>query len=118
MLEVLFLNTFELCAVAGAYNPNIVCIVESWLGDCIFGEEVAIPGYRTPRLDRNRHGGGIIVYVHEALIYIIIPVSSHGMELYSLTVSNTSQCQVCISVLYRPPSSSVTFLKIYFCIYS
>ena len=50
----------ELCAVVEAYNPDIVCIVESWLGDCIFDEEVAIPGYRTHRLDRNRHGGGII----------------------------------------------------------
>ena len=57
----------ELCAVVEAYNPDIVCIVESWLGDCIFDEEVAIPGYRTHRLDRNRHRGGIIVYVREAL---------------------------------------------------
>ena len=50
-------------------------------------------------------------YVCEALISNLIPVSSHGMELLSLTVSNNSQCKVCISVLYRPPSSSATFFE-------
>jgi len=86
----------ELCAVVKAYNPDIVCIVESWLGDCVFDKEVAIPGYRTHRLDRNRHRSGIIVYVSEALISNIISLSSHGMELLSLAVYNTSQCKVCI----------------------
>jgi len=82
MLEVLFLNTFELCAVAEAYNPNMVCIVESWLGDCIFGEEVAIPGYRT-HIDWTETGMGVVsLSMFVKLAYIIT------LSLYHLTEWN------------------------------
>ena len=38
----------------------------------------------------------------------LIPVSSHGLEIISLTVSNGIG-KVCISVFYCPPSSSLIF---------
>ena len=43
-----------------AYDPDIICIVESRLCADISDNEVALPGYQVYRRDRNRHGGGIL----------------------------------------------------------
>ena len=88
----------------GADNPDVICIVESWLSTEIHDTEVAICGYQSYRLDRNRHGGGVIVYVRSCFVTTLLPVPSHGLEIISLTVSNGIG-KVCISVFYRPPSS-------------
>ena len=45
------------------HHPDIICIVESWLSPEICDHEIAIPGYEHRRCDRNRHGGGVIIYV-------------------------------------------------------
>ena len=44
----------NLAAVCFALNPDIVCIVESWLGGSIAENEVSLPGYSIT--DRNCHG--------------------------------------------------------------
>ena len=67
MLEVFFLKLDELCAVAEATNPQVMCIVESWLSDEISDNELVIDNYQILRLNRNRHGGGIVMYVHSSL---------------------------------------------------
>ena len=63
MLEVFFLKLDELCAVAEATNPKVMCIVESWLSDEISDNELVIDNYQILQLDRNRHGGGIVMYI-------------------------------------------------------
>ena len=85
----------------GADNPDVICIVESWLSTEIHD---TVCGYQLYRLDRNRHGGGVIVYVRSCFVTTLVPVPSHGLEIISLTVSNGIG-KVCISVFYRPPSS-------------
>jgi len=42
------------------YKPDIVCIVETWLGSDVLDSEICIPDYELTRLDRDRHGGGVI----------------------------------------------------------
>ena len=44
------------------HDPHGMCITETWLDDDISDSELFIPGYVTVRLDRSRHGGGIIMY--------------------------------------------------------
>ena len=44
------------------------CIVETWLDSDISDAEVYISGYRVFRHDRNRHGGGVLVYVKTVCI--------------------------------------------------
>ena len=36
--------------------PDIVCVVESWLGHGVGDQEIAIPNYNIFHDDRNRHG--------------------------------------------------------------
>ena len=52
----------ELTALCSANNPDIVCLVETWLSADILDTEVSIPNYSILRLDRNRHGGGVALY--------------------------------------------------------
>ena len=71
----------ELCAVVEADNPDVIFIVESWLSSEIHDTEVAICSYQSYRLDRNRHGGGVIVYVCSCFVTTLVPAPSHGLEI-------------------------------------
>ena len=54
------------------YKPDIVCIVETWLGSDVLDSEICIPDYELTRLDRDRHGGGVIIYVACHLPFTVI----------------------------------------------
>ena len=60
----------ELCVLVESSNPDIVCIVETWLCDVI-EDEIAILGYNVHHLDRNRHGGGIVMYTSENFVEML-----------------------------------------------
>ena len=53
----------NLHALVSLHKPDAIAIVETWLSPEIGDSEVAIPNYQLIRRDRDRHGGGIIVYV-------------------------------------------------------
>ena len=96
----------ELCAVVEASNPDVICIVESWLSDEILDDEIAIDNYQILRLNRNRHGGGLVMYIHSSLSYQVLSAGANGHELLVVSVSTlNSLCKFCISLFYRPPSS-------------
>ena len=52
----------ELQAVCLSVNPDIICITESWLSSDIEDLEIELPDYSSIRVDRNRHGGGIVIF--------------------------------------------------------
>ena len=99
----------ELCAIVAANSPDIVCIVETWLDSDITDSEIDLPGYEVHRLDRNRHGGGVLVYVRNIFITVLYP-SPVNLELLTLSIS-TSVNKVYISLLYRPPNSPSDILE-------
>lgn len=98
----------ELQLVAKTYSPSIICVTESWLNHEITDNELSIPGYHLVRLDRSRNGGGVVFYVSANLNFSVLP-KCDGLELLSIVISNGS-CKVCISLFYRPPSSSPLIL--------
>ncbi len=104
----------ELCAVVEVNNPDIICIVETWLDTSILDSEVALPGYHLHRFDRNRHGGGVLAYVRCHFVVSLHP-SPDNLELLTLSVRKVVN-KVCISVYYRRPNSLSEV--IYFCICS
>ena len=60
-------------------SPSIICIVESWLSEDIMDSEIAIDGYQLVRLDRNRHGGGVLAYIHNSLTWDIVLKGFNGL---------------------------------------
>ena len=84
----------------------MVCLVESWLCDDISDNEIKIPSYQLHCLDRNRHGGGVLMYASEQLIVNPLPLCGSNLELLLLSVELLHQ-RICISIFYRPPSSHI-----------
>ena len=50
-----------------AEDLDVICVVETWLSAEILDAEISIQGYQCFRCERNRHGGGIVVYVRDCL---------------------------------------------------
>ena len=81
------------------YKPDIVCIVETWLGSDVLDYEICIPDYELTRLDRDRHGGGVI-YVADHLPFTGILSGPHSLQFSAVSVSSPFG-QFVVSVLYR-----------------
>ena len=90
------------------YKPGIVCIVETWLGSDVMDSEIYIPDYELTRLDRDRHGGGVIIYVAHHLPLTVISSGPHSLQFSAISVSSPFG-QFVVSVLYRLHSSHVSF---------
>ena len=95
----------ELVALCLSNKPDIVCLVETWLSADVLVNEVAIPHYSLIRLDRNRHGGGVAIYVHSSILFDVLLVGPAGLELIVVSLIRNN-CKLCLCVFYRPPSSS------------
>ena len=106
----------ELRLIVEVNNPDIICIVETWLSSEILDSEVALPGYQVHRLDRNRHGGGIPVYVRDSFVSNLLS-SPDNLELLTLSIANDIN-KVCLSLFIGLLIYLLMFFKIYFCICS
>ena len=63
-------HTEELKIFLNAITFDILCINETRLNSLIENRLVEIPGYDIVRRDRNRHGGGVAIYIRNNLVYI------------------------------------------------
>ena len=70
-----------------------------------------IPGFQLFRCDRNRHGGGVLMYVSSMFFAsVVLPSthslpSPHSLEILTLSVlCNNFKVYLCL--FYRPPSSA------------
>ena len=97
----------NLAATCLARSPDIVCIVESWLCSDISDNEISLPNYSIIRLDRNRHGGGILLYVKDNLSFKVVLHGPSGLELFFMSILLPNSRSICLGTFYRPPSSSV-----------
>ena len=68
-------------------QPDIVCIVESWMENEISDAEIAINGYDVIRADRNRHGGGVLIYINKTFIHRVIFRGDHELKLLIVSVT-------------------------------
>ena len=56
------------------------------------------------RLDRNRPGGGILIFVHDSLVSKVVMAGPSNLELLSISVSNhVNTCKHHLGPFYRPP---------------
>ena len=83
----------------------------------IVDQELSIAGYLLHRLDRSRHGGGVLMYVSDLLMCKVLPTCV-DLELLSIVLHNGCS-KACISLFYRPPNSSPElFTSLYSCLES
>ena len=114
----LFPKLDDLRLICSAYSPDIVCIVETWLDGVISDSEISVQGYTIVRLDRTRHGGGLLIYVNNSFIFSTLYLGTAAFECIILSIicssNNRNSPDFTIAVYYRPPNSTVSHLDTLF----
>ena len=87
------------------HDIDIFTMCETRLDGNINDFTIEIDGYHIIRLDRNRHGGGIIVYIRNSVHYSVISEFVNDLELLCIKIDSTKQKPFYIVVWYRPPDS-------------
>ena len=100
----------DLYLIAESLCPDVICIVETWLCGDISDSEIALCGYLVHRADRNRHGGGVLIYTKDTFLCNVLHVHPH-VSLETITLSiRAGVNKACFSLFYRPPSNSIELL--------
>ena len=76
----------ELCLLVELHNPDIISIVESLLCADIPDDDICIQGYNVFHNDRNRHGGGVLMFINNHFTSEVLP-SHHFSNLEILPVA-------------------------------
>ena len=100
----------DLRTICALYSPDIVCIVETWLDNTVFNSEIAIQGYSIHRLDRSRHGGGLLIFVKSVYVCSMLFKGSVDFECMVMSVScgKNNYCtspDLTTALFYRPPNA-------------
>ena len=91
---------------------DVLGITESWLSDEILDSEVSIPGYTIVRLDRNRHGGGLALYIRDCLGFEIVPLPVSNIEFLVSRIF-LADFSFVFAIFYRPPHQGAILEKRY-----
>ena len=105
----------ELCAQCDMEKPDIVCLTETWLCEDITESECVIPGYKCIRYDRDRHGGGVALYISNKLEFQVTMRGPKGLEFLLVSVHsvNNAHRKVYVGVWYRPPANLTALDDLY-----
>ena len=100
----------ELRTLVEMKKPSIVRVVKTWLSEDFTDEEISISNYQIFCCNRNRHGGGVLIYSHISLSVSALLSGPNKLELLSILLSSPcSSNKHCITLLYHPPSAPVSF---------
>ena len=81
---------------------EIICVCETWLDANISNTDVALEDYQLFRKDRNRHGGGVAIYVKNSIPVKEIDLLFDGLESVGIEII-VSNKKIAIICCYRPP---------------
>ena len=88
------------------FHLDILAINESKIDNQISNDEIHIHGFNIIRKDRNRFGGGVVLYVRDTISFSdrkdIIP---DGLEMVCIELNLPYNKSLLISTWYRPPNS-------------
>ena len=95
----------ELCLTASCLAPHLLVLCESWLSGSVSNEEVLIPQYSVIRCDRKggRKGGGVCVYVRNAIRYQNIMSSRQIPNCIEAVWLQITESNIILLAIYIPP---------------
>ncbi len=89
------------------YPFDILAINESKIDPSISNSEISIQHYSIVRLDRNRYGGGVVLYIKNNIPYVERQdLVSDDLEMICIEVNRKHSKPFLIGTWYRPPSSN------------
>ena len=94
------------------YEYDIVAITESHLDQSITDNDIELEGFQAPvRLDRNRYGGGVMIYVKSNLSFKKREdIFTSNIEIIWIEIENGNH-KFLVGVIYRPPSAKADFVN-------
>ena len=104
----------EIRVLLTEYTFDILAINESKIDNSISDNELHIFGYDIIRKDRNRYGGGVVLYVRDN-----IPFSerkdliSKDLEMVCIEINRPYNKSLLINAWYRPPNSDINLFDEY-----
>ena len=91
---------------------DIFAVNESKIDDTIADAEISIPGYNLTRSDRNRAGGGVVIYVRDTIpFYERVDLVPDSLEMICIEIFRPFNKSFLVSTWYRPPNSSLNLFK-------
>ena len=99
----------ELRLFCDRYQPHVLSLNETWLDNFFTDNEISLPGYNMMRRDRDRNGGGLVVYVDENLGFthlennVMIRTEVENEAIWFELMQPKSK-KILFSALYRPPN--------------
>ena len=93
---------------------DVISLNETMLDDSIEDHEIDISGYDILRKDRNRHGGGVAIYVRSIIDYKIrYDLMIDNLETITVEIQKPKAKPFLINTWYRPPNSSLEVFDSY-----
>ena len=97
----------EIRTMLSDYPFDILAINESKIDPSISNSEISIQHYSIVRLDRNRYGGGVVLYIKNNIPYVERQdLVSDDLEMICIEVNRKHSKPFLIGTWYRPPSSN------------
>ena len=92
---------------------DIIALTETFLSEDISDESLQMQGYYSPfRCDRNRHGGGVCIYVKNSIYAVRCPeLENNNLECIWLKITNNN-VNFYFCCVYRPPNSKREFWEL------
>jgi len=91
---------------------HIFAINESKIDELIPDNEISIPGYNLIRKDRNRAGGGVVLYIRDNIPFSdrddLVPTS---LEMVCVDISRPHSKSFLVCTWYRPPNSDMNLFN-------
>lgn len=84
----------------------IFAVSETWLDETVTDGEINIDGYNVLRQDRNRHGGGVCIFIKNSLNYDVKSISIPSFECLFIDILLPSTKPITFGVCYRPPNDT------------
>ena len=102
----------ELSSLLALKSYELVAITETFLDSTINNSEIFSDTFNVQSRDRSRHGGGVLLAVHQGLCCIRRTDFETDCEiLWCELIATKPFSRVLVGVFYRPPSSDIDYLK-------
>ena len=102
----------ELTIVINELSFDVITINETRLDESFNDRDVRISGYDIIRRDRNRHGGGVAIYIRNNIPYIQRhDLLVQDLEKICVEIKKPKSKLFLISTWYRPPNSPIELFE-------
>ena len=87
---------------------DIMCLCETFIDCNVADDEISIQDYSVVLRNRNRHGGGVLIYVKNGIKYTNITNLDTHVENVFINIEHNND-SLAVGVMYRPPSANIEY---------